>query len=82
MLRNAINNSKTSIEDIVNVVRKFNVPVVAGTVKLYLSELNPPVLGWEGWEDAKGVYPSGTYALRGDYRSLKVKQSARIRKET
>jgi hypothetical protein len=59
MLRNAINNPGMSVEDMVNVIKKFNVPVAAGTVKLYLLELNPPVLGWEGWEDAKAVYPAG-----------------------
>ncbi|WWD20080.1 hypothetical protein CI109_104554 [Kwoniella shandongensis] len=58
MLRNAINNPHISIEDMVSIVKKFNVPVAAGTVKLYLLELNPPVLGWEGWEDAKAVYPA------------------------
>jgi hypothetical protein len=42
----------------VAVIKKFNLPVVAGTVKLFLLELNPPVLGWEAWEDAKAVYPA------------------------
>ena len=59
MLRNAINNPKTSVQDMVNLVKKFNLPVAAGTVKLYLLELNPPLLDWEGWEDAKAVYPAG-----------------------
>ncbi|WVQ75205.1 hypothetical protein IAR50_004816 [Cryptococcus sp. DSM 104548] len=58
MLRNAINNPQIAIDDIVSIVKKFNVPVAAGTVKLYLLELNPPVMGWEGWEDAKAVYPA------------------------
>ncbi|KAK8849456.1 hypothetical protein IAR55_004789 [Kwoniella newhampshirensis] len=58
MLRNAINNPHISIEDVISIVKKFNVPVAAGAVKLYLLELNPPVLGWEGWEDAKAVYPA------------------------
>ncbi|WVQ79532.1 hypothetical protein IAT38_001631 [Cryptococcus sp. DSM 104549] len=58
MLRNAINNPKIPLEDLITIVKKFNVPVAAGTVKLYLLELNPPVLGWEGWEDAKAVYPA------------------------
>ena len=48
ILRNAINNPKTAIEDIVEVVKKFNLPTAAGAVKLYLLELNPPVLGWVG----------------------------------
>ena len=46
------------------IIKKFNVPVVAGVVKLYLLELNPPVVGWEGWEDAKAVYPAGESVLR------------------
>ncbi|ODO07026.1 hypothetical protein I350_04393 [Cryptococcus amylolentus CBS 6273] len=58
MLRNAINNPQIAIDDIVSIVKKFNVPVAAGTVKLFLLELNPPVMGWEGWEDAKAVYPA------------------------
>jgi len=40
-------------------VKHFNPFVAAATVKLYMLELNPPILGWEGWEDAKAVYPSG-----------------------
>lgn len=59
MLRNAINNPALSSDDVATIIKKFNVPIVAGTVKLYLLELNPPVLGWEGWEDAKAVYPNG-----------------------
>ncbi|WWC93065.1 uncharacterized protein L201_008030 [Kwoniella dendrophila CBS 6074] len=58
MLRNAINNPQIPLDDLVNIVKKFNLPIAAGTVKLYLLELNPPVLGWEGWEDAKAVYPA------------------------
>lgn len=46
------------ISDLVEIVKKFNLPVAAGTVKLWLLELNPPLLGWEGWEDAKAIYPS------------------------
>jgi hypothetical protein len=57
-LRNSINASRASLEEMGDIVDKFNVPVIAGVVKLYLLELNPPVLGWEGWEDARGVYPS------------------------
>ena len=80
MLRNAINNPKVSLDDMVNVVKKFNVPVVAATVKLYLLELNPPVLGWEGWEDAKGVYPAGESALPQGGHPLTVSQLGRIKK--
>lgn len=46
------------LDDLVSVVKQFNLPIAAGTIKLWLLELNPPVLGWEGWEDAKAIYPS------------------------
>lgn len=62
-LRNAINSPSTSVEDMIGVIKQFNVPIVAGTVKLFLLELNPPVLGWEGWEDSKAVYPAGKFIL-------------------
>nr|XP_018260514.1 GTPase activating protein [Kwoniella dejecticola CBS 10117]OBR82672.1 GTPase activating protein [Kwoniella dejecticola CBS 10117] len=58
MLRNAINNPQIPMDDLIAIVKKFNLPIAAGTLKLYLLELNPPVLGWEGWEDAKAVYPA------------------------
>ncbi|GFZ50185.1 hypothetical protein JCM24511_07940 [Saitozyma sp. JCM 24511] len=66
-LRNAINSPSTSVEDMIGVIKQFNVPIVAGTVKLFLLELNPPVLGWEGWEDAKAVYPAGKSLLDSDF---------------
>jgi hypothetical protein len=58
VLRNSINDVRLTSEQITEIVKRFNVPVVAGAVKLWLLELNPPVMGWEGWEDAKGVYPA------------------------
>lgn len=57
-LRKVINDPHMTIEAIVEAAKKFNPPIVAGTVKLWYLELNPPVLGWEGWEDAKAIYPS------------------------
>ena len=48
-----------TIAEMIDTIKKFNVPIAAGTVKLYLLELSPPVMTWEGWEDAKAVYPSG-----------------------
>lgn len=57
-MRNSINDVRLSSEQIIEIVKRFNVPVAAGAVKLWLLELNPPVMGWEGWEDAKGIYPA------------------------
>lgn len=58
-LRHLINNPLATADDIAVTVQRFNVPVAAGTVKLWLLELNPPIMGSEGWEDAKAIYPSG-----------------------
>jgi hypothetical protein len=57
-LRNSLNNPEMSISDLKAIIQKFNLPIAAGVVKLWLLELNPPVMGWEGWEDAKAIYPS------------------------
>lgn len=57
-LRSSLNNPNVPKSDLVEVIKTFNMPIAAGTVKLWLLELNPPVLGWEGWEDAKAIYPT------------------------
>jgi hypothetical protein len=63
VLRNSINDVRLTREQITEIVKRFNVPVAAGAVKLWLLELNPPVMGWEGWEDAKGIYPASKLDL-------------------
>lgn len=37
---------------------KYDPPVIASLVKLWLLELNPPVTLWDGWEDVKNLYPA------------------------
>lgn len=58
VLRNAINDVRLTSDQIAEIAKRFNAPVIAAAIKLWLLELNPPVMGWEGWEDAKGVYPA------------------------
>jgi hypothetical protein len=65
-LRHAIN---MTVEEIAVTVQRFNVPVAAGVMKLWLLELNPPIMGWEGWEDAKAIYPSGKLLHARTWRS-------------
>lgn len=67
MLRNSINDIRLTSEQVSEIAKRFNAPVIAGAIKLWLLELNPPVMGWEGWEDAKGVYPASelTFLARG-----------------
>ncbi|BEI80589.1 hypothetical protein CcaverHIS002_0111180 [Cutaneotrichosporon cavernicola] len=69
MLRNAINHSQLRVDEIATIAQKFNLPTVCGVVKLWLLELNPPALGWEGWEDAKAIYPSVGADLERDMTS-------------
>lgn len=57
-LRKLINSAQLTTEDMTTIGKRFNAPIIAGAIKLWLLELNPPVLGWEGWEDAKAIYPS------------------------
>jgi hypothetical protein len=70
-LRSAINNPALSVDDVRSIASKFNAPITAGTIKLWLLELNPPVLGWEGWEDAKAVYPAGMSSGLQDHELIR-----------
>ena len=42
-----------------NIVTKYDAPVLASAVKLWLLELDPPIALWEGWEDLRRLYPNG-----------------------
>ncbi|KAF9245227.1 hypothetical protein BU15DRAFT_41061 [Melanogaster broomeanus] len=36
---------------------KYDAPVLAGCVKLWALELDPPLALWEGWDDIRKLYP-------------------------
>jgi hypothetical protein len=42
---------------------KYDAPILASTVKLWLLETNPPVGMWEGWDDIRKLYPQGSFYL-------------------
>jgi hypothetical protein len=42
---------------------QYDAPVLAGTVKLWMLELNPPLGTWEGWNEFRRVYQSGKYCI-------------------
>jgi hypothetical protein len=42
-----------------DIVTKYDAPVLASAVKLWLLELDPPIVLWEGWEDFRRLYPNG-----------------------
>ncbi|KAG1746630.1 uncharacterized protein EDB91DRAFT_1118048 [Suillus paluster] len=37
---------------------KYDVPVLAGGIKLWALELDPPLALWEGWDDIRKLYPT------------------------
>jgi len=42
-----------------DILSKYDAPVLASTIKLWLLELDPPLALWEGWDDIRKLYPSG-----------------------
>ena len=47
----------------VDLLQKYDAPVIAGTIKLWLLELNPPLVLWEGWDEIRKLYPTRTHCL-------------------
>ncbi|KAJ7623327.1 hypothetical protein FB45DRAFT_980263 [Roridomyces roridus] len=48
------------------VFEKYDAPVIAGTIKLWLLELDPPLLLWEGWDEFRKLYPSVGAAAKNE----------------
>lgn len=60
-LREALNSQPLDAPIQPEFFEKVDAPVLAGIIKLWLLELDPPVGTWEGWDDIKKIYPSGVY---------------------
>ncbi|KAF9218988.1 hypothetical protein BS17DRAFT_790309 [Gyrodon lividus] len=45
---------------------KYDAPVLAGCIKLWALELDPPLALWEGWDDIRKLYPTVGSAGRVD----------------
>ena len=41
-----------------DLVAKFDAPVIASCIKLWVLELNPPLALYEGWDDFRKLYPT------------------------
>ncbi|KAI6041923.1 hypothetical protein EDC04DRAFT_2665238 [Pisolithus marmoratus] len=37
---------------------RFDAPILAGCVKLWALELDPPLMLWEGWDEVRKLYPT------------------------
>lgn len=56
-------NAVPPMQDIPDdVLSKYDAPVVASTVKLWMLELDPPICMYEGWDDLRKLYPTGMCA--------------------
>lgn len=58
-LREALNGSGPEKPIPAELLAEYDAPVLAGAIKLWLLELNPPIALWEGWEDIRKLYPTG-----------------------
>lgn len=45
---------------------KYDAPVLAGCVKLWTLELDPPLALWEGWDDIRKLYPTVGSGAKAD----------------
>ncbi|GHJ86351.1 hypothetical protein NliqN6_2753 [Naganishia liquefaciens] len=63
-LRERLNDPRVPLSDMLDEVAKFNAPVIAATIKLWLLELNPPLCGYDAYEACRSIY-----GKRSDERS-------------
>jgi len=57
-LREAINTLPSNARIPSDMLAKYDAPVVASTLKLWVLELDPPLGLWEGWDDVRKLYPT------------------------
>lgn len=60
-LRESINSLPPDAPIPTELLEKYDPPVIASTIKLWLLELDPPLGGWEGWDDFRKIYPNGWF---------------------
>ncbi|EJD48326.1 hypothetical protein AURDEDRAFT_61186 [Auricularia subglabra TFB-10046 SS5] len=57
-LRESINSLPPNSPLPAELLEKYDPPVIASAVKLWLLELEPPLGTWEGWEEVRKIYPN------------------------
>ncbi|KAF8074890.1 hypothetical protein FPV67DRAFT_1475342 [Lyophyllum atratum] len=57
-LREALNAVPADQGIPIELVAKYDAPVIASTVKLWVLELHPPLALYEGWDDLRKLYPT------------------------
>lgn len=69
-LREHVNLSVKDVPISLEMLSKFDAPIIASTVKLWLLEINPPLGTWEGWDDIRKLYPQGKFFLMASFRCI------------
>lgn len=49
---------------------KYDAPVIASAVKLWFLELDPPICMFEGWDEFRKLYPTGTGSRFISYKGV------------
>ena len=57
-LREALNAIPPEAPIPAELLAKYDAPVIASTIKLWLLELDPPVTLYEGWDEIRKLYPT------------------------
>ncbi|KAJ6621349.1 hypothetical protein B0H10DRAFT_2432380 [Mycena sp. CBHHK59/15] len=65
-LREALNGVPLDEPVPMELLASYDAPVIAGTIKLWLLELDPPLALWEGWDDIRRLYPTVGAAAKAD----------------
>lgn len=66
-LREALNAVPPEQPFSLEMLAKYDAPVLAGGIKLWALELDPPLALWEGWDDIRKLYPTvGSAKADGD----------------
>lgn len=66
-LREALNGVPPEQPFSLEMLAKYDAPVLAGGIKLWALELDPPLALWEGWDDIRKLYPTvGSAKTDGD----------------
>lgn len=54
----------------IELVAKYDAPVIASALKIWMLELDPPLALYEGWDELRKLYPTvGSTAKTGEEQS-------------
>ena len=57
-MREALNALPVDQPIPIELVTKYDAPVIASAVKLWILELDPPLALYEGWDELRKLYPT------------------------